>query len=253
VLPNDPAVADSVVRLPSEAAVVADANFGVFSVAYAAAQRRRPVALRLTAVRARHLAGESLQDGTDRRIQWKPTRDDRRNHPDLPPDASVWGRLIVRQVQPSNGAAPFLLALFSTLKDPAEQVAELYGRRWNMEVDLRSLKGTLRLEELTCTSTEMVAKEIDLAMLAYNLVRAVIYQTARKAGLAPRVFSFTQVRNVLQAFLPRIAAAPDERTQRKLCNDMLYYLSQCKLSLRKRSSYPRAVWPKPKAYPVRHS
>ncbi len=216
-------------RLPSEAAVVADANFGVFSVAYAAAQRRHPVVLRLTAVRARHLAGGALQDGTDRRIQWKPTRDDRRSHPELPPDASVAGRLIVRQVQPSNGAQPFLLALFTTLEDPAEQVVELYGKRWNIEVDLRSLKGTLRLEELTCTSTQMVAKEIDVAMLAYNLVRAVICQTARKAGLAPRVFSFTQVRNVLQAFLPRIAAAPDERTKRKLSDDMEYYLSQCNL------------------------
>jgi hypothetical protein len=239
-------------RLPSEAAVVADANFGVFSVAYAAAQRGHPVVLRLTAVRARRLAGGALQDGTDRRIQWKPTRDDRRSHPDLPPDASVSGRLIVRQVHPSNGAEPFLLALFTTLEDPAEQVVELYGKRWNIEVDLRSLKGTLRLEELTCTSTEMVAKEIDVAMLAYNLLRAVIYQTARKAGLAPRVFSFTQVRNVLQTFLPRIAAAQDERTKRKLSDDMQYYLSQCKLSQRKRTSYPRAVWPKPKTYPARH-
>jgi hypothetical protein len=35
------------------------------------------------------------------------------------------------------------------------------------------LKGTLELEQLTCTSPEMVAKEIDVAMLAYNLVRAV--------------------------------------------------------------------------------
>jgi hypothetical protein len=155
-------------------------------------------------------------------------------------------------VHPSNGAETFLLALFTTLEDPAEQVVELYGKRWNIEVDLRSLKGTLRLEELTCTSTEMVAKEIDVAMLAYNLLRAVIYQTARKAGLAPRVFSFTQVRNVLQTFLPRIAAAQDERTKRKLSDDMQYYLSQCKLSQRKRTSYPRAVWPKPKTYPARH-
>ena len=160
---------------------------------------------------------------------------------------------MVRQVQPSNGAEPFLLALFTTLEDAPEQVVELYGKRWNIEVDLRSLKGTLRLEELTCTSQEMVAKELDVAMLAYNLVRAVIYLTAQKAGLEPRVFSFTQVRNVLQVFLPRIAAATDERTKRKLYDDMQYYLSQCKLPRRKRSSYPRGVWPKPKTYPARHA
>jgi len=39
-------------RLPEGAVMVADANFGVFSVAYAAAQQERPVVLRLTKVRA---------------------------------------------------------------------------------------------------------------------------------------------------------------------------------------------------------
>jgi hypothetical protein len=240
-------------RLPSQAAVVGDSNFGIFSVAYAADQRGHPVALRLTAARAKHLAGGSLQDGTDRTIQWRPTPADRRSHPHIPADACVSGRLIVRRVQPSNGAEAFLLALFTTLEDSPEQVIELYGKRWNIELDLRQLKGTLRLEELTCTSVGMVAKEIDVAMLAYNLVRAVIYLTAQKTGLEPRAISFTQVRNVLQVFGPRIAAAPDERTRRKLYDDMLYYLGQCKLPQRRRSSYSRGVWPKPKTYPARHA
>jgi hypothetical protein len=243
---------EAIERLPSRSAVVGDANFGVFSVAYAAAQRGHPVVLRLTTARAQHLARGPLQDGTDRRLQWKPTREDRRSHPQLPLHASVSGRFLVRQVQPSNGAEPFLLALFTTLEDPPESVVELYGKRWAIEVDLRSLKSTLRLEQLSCTSSEMVAKEIDVAMLAYNLVRAVIYLTAQKAGLEPRALSFTQVRNVLQVFVPRIAAAPDERTARKLNDDMLYYLSRCKLPRRKRSSYPRGVWAKPKTYPARH-
>ena len=169
-------------RLPSQAAVVGDANFGIFSVAYTADQRGRPVVLRLTAARAKHLAGGCLRDGTDRRIQWRPTREDRRSHPQLPMNAVVSGRLIVRQVQPSNGTAPFLLALFTTLEDSVAEVIELYGKRWNIELDLRQLKGTLRLEELTCTSVAMVAKEIDVAMLAYNLLRAVIYLTLRKPG-----------------------------------------------------------------------
>jgi hypothetical protein len=240
-------------RLPSLAILIADCNFGVFSVAYTADRSHRSVVLRLTAARARHLARGPLQDGTDRRIQWKPTPADRRSHPQLPADACVSGRLIVRQVQPSNGAKPFLLALFTTLGEPSEQVIELYGKRWNIEVDLRTLKGTLRLEQLTCTSTEMVAKEIDVAMLAYNLVRAVMSLTASKAGLEPRAFSFTRVNKLLQAYLPRIAAAADERTVRKLNDDLQYYLSQCKLPQRQRPSRSRSVWARPKTYPVRHS
>ena len=240
-------------RLPGESVVIGDANFGVFSVAYAADQRHHPVVLRLTSVRAKHLAGVPLQDGIDRRIQWRPTREDRRSHPELPVDACVSGRLMVRQVQPSNGSEPFLLALFTTLEAEADEIVQLYGKRWNIETDLRSLKVTLQLEQLTCTSSEMVAKEIDVALLAYNLVRAVTYVAAQSAGLPPRSFGFTRVRNVVHAFAPLIAAAKDEQEAQKLWDDMMYYVGQAKLPkrTRKRPSYPRAVWGKPKGFPKR--
>jgi putative transposase len=243
----------AVERLPAGAALLGDANFGVFSVAYAADRRSHRVILRLTTARAQHLLGGPLQDGIDRRIQWKPTRDDRRNHSELPENACVCGRVIVLSVQPSNGSAPFLLALFTTLETPAEQIVPLYGKRWDIETDLRSLKSTLQLEQLSCTSPEMVAKEIDLAMLAYNLVRAVTYLAARKTGGLPRSFSFTRVRQVINAFAPRIAAAQDEQEARKLWDDMMYYVGQAKLPQRKRPRpcYPRAVWPQPYKYPKR--
>ena len=79
----------SIDRLPASSLVVGDANFGVFSVAYCGTQRGHSVLLRLTAVRALHLAGGPLQDGMDRSIAWKPTREDRRRHPHLPKDACV--------------------------------------------------------------------------------------------------------------------------------------------------------------------
>ena len=240
-------------RLPSASVLVGDANFGVFSVAFAATQRGHPVLLRLTAARAKRLAGEPLRDGIDRYLEWKPSRDDRRNHPALPAEACVRGRLLVSRVQPSNGAVPFLLALFATLAAPSDQMVNLYGQRWNIETDLRSLKATLGLEQLTCTTAAMVAKEIDMAMMAYNLVRAVTYLAARKTGLPPRAFSFTRVRNVLYAFAPLISAATDEHQARKLWDDMMYYVGQAKLPKRhrKRPSHPRAVWGRPQAYPKR--
>ncbi len=240
-------------RLPRESVVVGDANFGVFSVAYAADQRHHPVVLRLTPVRARHLAGEDLRDGMEQRMQWRPTREDRRSHPELPPEACVSGRLMVRQVQPSNGNEPFLPALFTTMEGEAEESFQLYGQRWNIETDLRSLKGTLQLEQLTCASPAMVAKEIALALMAYNLVRAVTYVAAQTVGLPPRSFSFTRVCRVIHAFAPLIAAAPDEHAARKLWDKMMYYVGQAKLPkrTRKRPPYPRAVWRKPQAFPKR--
>jgi hypothetical protein len=243
----------AIARLPAGAVVVGDANFGVFSVAYTAAQHSHPMVLRLTAARARHLAGEELRDGIDRTIQWKPSRDDRRAHPELPAEACVSGRLLVRQVHPSNGAEAFLLALFTSMEGTPEEQLELYGYRWNIETDLRTLKSTLQMEQLTCTTPEMVTKEIAAAILAYNLIRAVIWLAAERAGLKPRQFSFTRTQNVLRAFLPLIAAARDKQEGQQLFDKMMYYVGQAKLPQRKRKrpSSPRAVWSKPQTYPKR--
>jgi putative transposase len=239
-------------RLPDGAMVVGDANFGVFSVAYALTQQGHPVILRLTKERAVSLGKGQLRDGMDQQVVWKPSAYERKHHPLLAADAQVKGRLIVCQVTPNNGDEPFLLPLFTTPTGAREQIVQTYGYRWRIEVDLRSLKSTLRLEDLTCTTPTMVAKEIQLGMFAYNLVRTVMYLTAGKMGLEPRAFSFTKVRNVLNAFIPAIAAAESEEEAEKLTAKMLYYLQQTKLPKRKkRPSYPRAVWYAPKIFPAR--
>ena len=85
-------------------------------------------------------------------------------------------------------------------------------------------------------------------------MRAVICLAAEKAGVEPRSFSFTRVRNVIQAFTARITACSDPRRAQKLIEDMLYYVGQAQLPKRKnkRPSYPREEWPEPKSYPSRH-
>ena len=240
-------------HLPSGSVVVGDANFGVFSVAYVSAERGHPVLLRLTTARAQRLAGGPLEDGTNRLLVWKPSREDRRSHPHLPADACVRGRLIVRRVQPYNGAAPFLLALFTTLEIEVDEIVNLYGHRWYIETDLRSLKSTLNLDQLSCTTADMVAKEIDLGIAAYNLVRAVTCLAAERSGIRPREYSFTRVRGAIEAFVPLIANAKTEQEARKYFDLLMYCVGQAKLPKRrkKRSAYPRAVWNKGASFPNR--
>jgi hypothetical protein len=60
------------------------------------------------------------------------------------------------------------------------------------------------------------------------------------------------VRNVLQAFVPLIAATTDDRQRRRLTKTMLDCLERTRLYRRRRPSAPRSVWPKPKSYPARH-
>lgn len=240
-------------RLPDGATVIGDANFGVFSVAYAAMQRQHPVLLRLTLARAQRLAGEPLRDGIDREIVWKPSRDDRRRHPDLPAEACVQGRLLVRQVQPNNGGAAFLLPLFTTLPSSVEQIYKLYGQRWEIETDLRTLKSTLRLDQLTCATPDMVAKEIEMGICAYNLVRALIGLASQQSGIPPRGYRFTKVRRILQVLGPALANAPDQQTAQRIMNQIMTCVAQSKQPKRKRKrpSYPRELWKKGASFPNR--
>jgi hypothetical protein len=240
-------------RLPDGSIVIGDANFGVFSVAHAAAQANHPVVLRLTAVRARSLARGRLKDDIDRPVVWNPSRWDRRSHPNLPADASVRGRLIVRQVHPDNGATPFLLPLFATLPAASEEALSLYGKRWNIETDLRTLKSTLRLEQLTCYTPDMVAKEIEMGMVAYNLVRAMTCLASEQTGIPPRGYSFTSIRRIVEIFTPKLAAATDPAAAKQVFNEMMHCVHQAKLPhrTRKRPSYPRHVLKPAKTYPNR--
>lgn len=241
----------SIDRLPADATVIGDCNFGVFSVAWTASQKQYRVLLRLTLQRAKHLAGEALQDGIDREVTWKPSRVERKSHPHLPADACVKGRLVVSQVAPDNGAAPFLLAVFTTLPDPMEQIWKLYGQRWNIETDLRTLKSQLRMEQLCCATPEMAAKEIEMAIAAYNLVRAVICLAAQQSGLPPRDYSFTRAARIVQSFALKIGSATSKQEAKRHFDRMMYFLHQAKLPRRKREPYPRALWGIRKQYPKR--
>ena len=52
-----------------------------------------------------------------------------------------------------------------------EDIAELYGFRWNSELDIRSIKSALNLGHVRCKSPEMVHREVWTTILGYNLIR----------------------------------------------------------------------------------
>lgn len=227
-------------RLPADAVVLGDGNFGIFAYAHAVHQSGRPVILRLTQSRAQKVLGGELVEGTDRRVVWRASRWDRDAHRQLPEQATVEGRLIVC-ANPSRSNE--LLYLFTTLDLPIEEILGIYKLRWNVETDLRSLKRTVGLHQLSSKSLDMVEKELMLAIAAYNLVRAVMCLAARRASLSPRQLSFSFVQTVVEAALPGLdQAATDEEYQRRL-DRMLRYAAQGKLPNRSQNrAYPREVW-----------
>ena len=229
-------------RLPPSSIVVGDRNFGVFSVAYVAQQRGQEMVLRLSASRFQSLTGAPGFCGQDQLVTWTISRAVRSAHPELPATAAIEGRVVVAQLQ--SGAASELIYLFTTLDLPAEQVLALYGYRWYVETDLRSLKATIRLQQLKSRSVSMVEKELVMAITAYNLVRAVMGWAAEQSGIDPRSLSFSQVQNVVDATLPVLAATSTPAAYAEAFQRMIHRAATyCRLPTRSQlRSFPRLVW-----------
>jgi putative transposase len=87
------------------------------------------------------------------------------------------------------------ITVVTTLTDAAlhgaEEIAELYGKRWHVELDIRALKQTLGAEHLRCKSPQMVRRELWTKVLAYNLIRTTIAAAASLHSVEPRQISFT--------------------------------------------------------------
>jgi len=97
-----------------------------------------------------------------------------------------------------------VLVIVTTLLDAtkyqASALGDLFRQRWHAELDIRSLKTTMRMEMLRTKSPEMVRKEIGMHLLAYNLIRGVMAEAARGRDVQPRELSFNGARQTVRAF-----------------------------------------------------
>ena len=141
------------------------------------------------------------------------------------------------------------LTLVTTLLDAREvdklELADLYGKRWQIELDFRSIKTVMQMEILRCKSPEMIRKEIAAHLLAYNLVRTVMAQAADLAHVMPRQLSFKATLQVLNAFEENLRFCPRGRTIIRHAI-VLGSIGQAILPVRPDRVEPRAVKRRPK-------
>ena len=112
--------------------------------------------------------------------------------------ASLPGEITVRELRyrvHTPGYRVGEVTLVTTLLDasvyPAEALADLYFRRWQVEVYLRDLKITLKMDVLKCKTVNGVLKELAVFALVYNLVRSVACEAAQARGVAADRVSVT--------------------------------------------------------------
>jgi Transposase DDE domain len=85
------------------------------------------------------------------------------------------------------------ITLVTTLLDAtrysASALAELYYRRWQVEINFKHIKISMKMDVLRCETVEGVLKELAVFALAYNLVRSAMAESADLKGVEPERIS----------------------------------------------------------------
>lgn len=131
--------------------------------------------------------------------------------------------------------------LVTTFLDPNQTpkgiLKALYRQRWHVELDLRNIKTTLDMEHLRCRTPEMALKELWVYLLAYNLIRLLMAQSALLADQIPRQLSFKHAVQIWLAWQQRGGDCEDgERF-----HAILILIAQPRVGLRPGRIEPRAL------------
>jgi len=158
--------------------------------------------------------------------------------------------LDVRIIRYKVGGRKKEVTIVTTLLDKetysAEDIAQLYGYRWNCELDIRSIKAVMGMAELSCHTPPMLERELLVYLLAYNLIRVAMSDAAQIAKLTPRQLSFKSAKDAwlnlaVQSKQDRYAANADSEAQTNDYAWLLWSIATGKLTARPGRQEPRKI------------
>ena len=131
---------------------------------------------------------------------------------------------------------------------PASAFADLYLRRWQAEINLKHLKTTLAMDVLKCLTPDMIKKELMMHLIAYNLIRDLMFQAAAVHSVPLKSISFKYSMTIINQWTPYISMCPAEAQRKELIEEMLLCIAKAKVPERTFRREPRAVKRRPKPY-----
>ena len=138
--------------------------------------------------------------------------------------------------------------LLDPIAYPAEQIAALYLRRWEMELCFRDLKTTMGMEDLRCRSPALVQKELLVFLVAHNFIRCLIAQAASAYQVCRTRISFKGAVDAARSFHQAMRMARSQRHANRLARRLLEILARDLVAVRPGRYEPRALKRRPKPY-----
>jgi len=148
------------------------------------------------------------------------------------------------------------LIVVTTLTDatryPREEIARLFRLRWHVELDLRNIKTSLRLDDLRGKTPETIRREIWVHGLAYNLLRKVMAQAALTHEKLPRELSFVAALAAVTGAWA-LASVADAATLSRHAKTQLDGITWFRVGHRPNRVEPRAIKRRPKPHKLLQS
>jgi hypothetical protein len=164
--------------------------------------------------------------------------------------------LLMRQIKvtvPYPGFRTQQFYIVTTLLDavqyPAEELANLYFQRWDVELFFRDIKTTMGMDILRCLTPEMIRKEVLMYFIAYNCIRRLMYEAAAEVDLESRVVSFKGSLQALRNWEPHLNQVKISKAERfSLISDLYEAMTDTPIRQRPGRSEPRCRKRRPKSY-----
>jgi hypothetical protein len=241
---------------------LADRGFSCYTLVALLWMKKVPALFRLHHARGGDLRKGKRLGSHDRLVVWKkPQNWERPRYLPLALWNAIAPELPVRILRFSLSRAGYRtrsLTLVTTLVDaqlyPAEQLALLYAKRWQIELWFRDIKTSMGMEVLRCQSPKMIHKELEMFFIAYNLIRCLMIQASQAYEVEIQRLSFKGTVDGVRQFSVAIAQAHSRKKQKQLINQLLQTIAEDLVPDRPGRREPRAVKrrPKPGAWLTKH-
>jgi len=159
---------------------------------------------------------------------------------------------VVRYSLARKGFRTQTVTIITTLLDPSipdSDLADLYFRRWSIELRFHEIKISLQMDVLRCRSPHMIERELRMHFIAFNLVRCVMQKAALTHDVDLKRVSFKGALDTLRQFANAACGAEDKpRTISALVAEMLRAIAEDLTPDRPGRTEPRARKRRPKNY-----
>jgi hypothetical protein len=234
--------------------VLADCGFCGFADYFLLSQRGVDCVMRLHQARKEKKIIKRFNKN-DRLVQWeKPKKAPKWVTPEewieIPKEITVRHTNVIVDIAGFR-SKNFVIAttLLDEKKYPREALTTLYLRRWKVELFIRDIKITMRMDILRCKTTDMVHKELTLFIIAYNLIRMLIWEAVLKKEIDPFSISIAGTIAIISQWAPILATIKEDDLRTTLIEKMMELIAAEILPDRDgRARQPRVMKRRPKSF-----